>query len=114
LCGHAKIEAMRTGGMIVLLCGLALPLLFAVGGCGDACEDLEDVCNDCTDETYRNACQRDADDNVQSLCKNRLAFYRQQCPPPPPTTTTITVTSASTGGGMSAGGDGGMSAGGSG
>ena len=103
---------MRTGGLLLLLSGLAVPLALA-GGCGDPCEDLQSICNDCADETYRNACQRDVDDNVQSLCDNRVAFYRQQCPAPlPTTTTTTTTTTAATGGGSDVGGAGGMSAGG--
>src|SRR5690606_26820728 len=83
----------------------------------DSCEDLAEICNDCVDETYRAACQRDVDDNVQSLCDNRVAFYREHCPLPPPTTTTSTTvgsTGGSSAGGANAGGagSGAMSAGG--
>jgi uncharacterized membrane protein YgcG len=110
---------MRSSAL--LLSALAIPLVVPLAGCGDACEDLQSVCDDCSDADYREACQHDVDAGVQRLCSNRAAFYRQHCPVPPPTTTTTTSgsfdsTGAGAAGGMSAGGAsaGGMSAGGGG
>jgi hypothetical protein len=88
-------------------------------GCGDACEDLQPICDRCTDATSRASCEQTVRDNVQDVCSGLDAIYQRDCPVPITTSSTASVgptsnnaSSVSAGGQAGAGGTGGGGAGG--
>lgn len=89
---------MRIVATLVLI---ATPLAFAAfaPGCGNSCEDLEDVCDNCTDEDYRQSCLQTVTDNNQELCSQRRALFTQECPEPQTSSSTVGPTGPATSGG---------------
>lgn len=89
--------------------------LMASPGCGNACEDLADVCGDCTDEDYRESCELTVADRNQEVCSFRFDELRPICLGEEPTSTSSgDVLPVGSGGAGGAGGTGGAGAGGAG
>ena len=71
----------------------------SLSGCTDTCtEDLQAICDRCTDLDYKESCEATVADGNQSLCDARKPTFNNQCPFVEPTTTTTTA-----GGGGTAG-----------
>ena len=49
-------------------------------GCGDSCEDLQEICDRCTDLDYRASCDSTVTQGNQSLCDARKPTFNEQCP----------------------------------
>ena len=63
-------------GLLWILVAVAL---MASPGCGNACDDLADVCGDCTDEDYRQSCELTVADKNQEVCSFRFDELRPIC-----------------------------------
>jgi hypothetical protein len=85
--------------------------LMASPGCGNACDDLADVCGDCTDEDYRESCELTVADANQEVCSFRYDELRPICLGEEPTSTSsgdvLPVGSGGSGGAGGTGGTGG-------
>ncbi|RLB49713.1 MAG: hypothetical protein DRI90_24305, partial [Deltaproteobacteria bacterium] len=55
-------------------------LVTMTSGCADACEDLNEICDQCADETYRTACEDTVQADVQDVCNARMGLYNTACP----------------------------------
>lgn len=67
---------MRRGIIITLLLGATLP---AIPGCGDACNELQTVCDRCSDPNHRAACEASVDEGVQDTCEQNIDSYGNVC-----------------------------------
>jgi hypothetical protein len=56
-----------------------LLLLGGVSGCGDACRDLQDICDLCQDPNHKARCERAVDDGVQEICEQDIESYEAIC-----------------------------------
>src|SRR4051812_2827109 len=75
----------------------------ALGACGNPCDDLQMVCDQCTDATYGKACKNVVALHGHSLCVQSKSVYLQACPAPPPSASSSSgVTAGSGSGGTSA------------
>lgn len=62
--------------IIAALVGAMLP---ALAGCGDACDELQTVCDRCSDPNHRAACEASVDDGVQDACEQDIDSYDSVC-----------------------------------
>ena len=89
-------------------------MLMASPGCGNACDDLADVCGDCTDEDFRQSCELTVADNNQEVCSFRYDELRPICLGEEPTSSSsgniLPVGSGGAGGAVGVGGSGGAGA----
>lgn len=83
--------------------------LMASPGCGNACDDLADVCGDCTDEDFRQSCELTVADQNQEVCSFRFDELRPICLGEEPTSSSSgDVLPVGSGGAGGAGGSGGV------
>ena len=61
-------------------------LLFALGvvlvtasGCGDACEELQPICDACQDPNQKNSCQYSVDEDDQEVCEKNIDDFGIIC-----------------------------------
>jgi len=77
-------------------------------GCSDSCEDLDEICERCVDQTYRAACEDTVAENVQDVCNARISTYNAACPyVSEESSTSSGTTSSGTSSGTSSSGTGG-------
>lgn len=94
------------------LLGASLALALGSAGCGNACNDLRDRCNNCLDADYKADCEAVVAAQVQATCNQREELFRAYCPDLTEAyLESLAVSSSVVGaGGSSAGGAGGTSA----
>ena len=63
----------------LLLLSTAALLAAGVSGCTDPCEDLEEVCQLCGDDTYYQSCTQLVQDGNQALCDLNKPTFTQTC-----------------------------------
>ncbi len=51
----------------------------AVSGCGDACSELQDMCDLCQDPNHKARCEASVDDDVQDVCEQHVESYEAIC-----------------------------------
>ena len=56
---------------------VALPLVAL--GCGDACEDLQLICNSCIDPNQKASCEATVDGDSQDLCEQNIESFENIC-----------------------------------
>lgn len=81
-----------------------------LSGCGDSCEDLQEICDRCTDLDYRESCDSIVVEGNQSVCDAQKTNFNASCPFVLTTSSTTTTAVGAGGGTSSAGGNGGGSA----
>jgi len=55
------------------------PRLGPVSGCADACADLREICGQCTDRTYAEACRQVVNEGNDDVCTGQAADFAQFC-----------------------------------
>ena len=96
------------------LLSMPISLVIAAPGCGNSCEDLAPICDNCADADFAASCEATVSDANQEVCSARRAEFLQQCPEPEPTTTTTVGPGPGSGGGGTGGAGGSQGGGGSG
>jgi hypothetical protein len=106
-----EIVWMRRIVAIALM--VCAPVAFATlaPACGNSCEDLDAICENCADEDYFNSCVQTVKDGNEELCGQRRALFTQECPEPQTTASSSVSGPATSGGGVGGiGGNGGTGA----
>ncbi len=101
---------MQNTSNVRVLSRLLVAVALSIGaftGCGDACEDLQPICDRCTDADYKTSCDQTVAQGNQALCDSRKGVFNGECPfvLDPSTTTSSDSSSAASGvGGSGVGG----------
>jgi len=79
--------ATPSSGLSLWATGCALALLAALAtlsGCGDACEDLQVICDRCLDPNQKLSCEtfidQAVDEDQSDICEEQIDAYDDICP----------------------------------
>jgi hypothetical protein len=50
-----------------------------LAGCGDACGELQVICDACRDPNHKSACERRVDDGPEDQCQDDIQSYGDIC-----------------------------------
>lgn len=53
--------------------------LSSIVGCGDPCQDLQDICDQCLDPNQKAACEQSVDEGADDLCEQNIDSYSNVC-----------------------------------
>lgn len=59
--------------------GLLVFALLLGAGCGDACTELQEICDDCRDPNQKASCERSVDEDPDDVCEQNVDAYRNIC-----------------------------------
>lgn len=100
-------EVMQSAALVLGSWVTVFALSGILTGCGDSCEDLQEICDRCTDADYAQSCDSTVTQGNQSLCDARKTSFNAQCPFVLDASTTTTAAASGGAGGTSTGGTGG-------
>lgn len=103
-------SVMRSAALVLGSWITVVALSGTLTGCGDSCEDLQEICDRCTDADYAQSCVDTVTQGNQSLCDARKTTFNAECPFVLDPSTTTTAAASGGSGGTSNGGAGGTTA----